>query len=153
MLVYSTVVEYGTVVEIEHQYLIICCCHVTDGSRGAVWRNGIWHGSKGMSMNSSVHEEKNGTHWHSSVLAERFWRPKSGCELSDGWVVHSSSGDSGSSPLVRTVTKCNTQALLHHWWKCRANGDDYIEIQCSVAKDSLIGYCVLCICCSFHWHK
>ena len=37
----------GTAREAEpsHQYSIPCCCHVTDGSRGAVWHNGVWHGS------------------------------------------------------------------------------------------------------------
>ena len=32
-------------VEPSHQYSITCCCHVTDGSREAVWQNGSWHGS------------------------------------------------------------------------------------------------------------
>jgi len=27
------------------QYPIAFCCHVTDGSRGAVWHSDIWHGS------------------------------------------------------------------------------------------------------------
>ena len=27
-----------------------------------------------------LHEGKNGTHWHSLMLAECFWRSKSGCE-------------------------------------------------------------------------
>ena len=37
----------GMVVAIEpyHQYSVTCCCCVTDGSRGAVSQNGIWHGS------------------------------------------------------------------------------------------------------------
>ena len=32
-------------VEPSHQYSITFCCHVTDDSRGAVWQNGVWHGS------------------------------------------------------------------------------------------------------------
>jgi len=28
-----------------HQYSTAFYCHVTDGSRGAVWQNGVWHGS------------------------------------------------------------------------------------------------------------
>jgi len=45
----------GMAVKLEpsHQYPIPCCC-VTDGSRGAVWQNGIRHGS--------VNEVK-GWHW------------------------------------------------------------------------------------------
>ena len=31
--------------EHSHQYSITFCCRVTDGSKGAVWQNGIWHGS------------------------------------------------------------------------------------------------------------
>ena len=31
-------------VESSHQYSITFCCHVADGSRGAVWQNGFWHG-------------------------------------------------------------------------------------------------------------
>jgi len=65
----------GMAIEVEpsHQYSIPCCCCVTDGRRGAVWQNGIWHGS--------VHETKmwhrippcgkNCTHWHSSVLRDQ----------------------------------------------------------------------------------
>ena len=41
-------------VEPSHQYSITCCCHATDGSRGAVWQNGVWHGS--------TYEAK-GCHW------------------------------------------------------------------------------------------
>ena len=41
-----------------HLYSITFCCHVTDCSRGAVWKNGIWHGSAdgvgGVSLNSST---------------------------------------------------------------------------------------------------
>jgi len=37
----------GTAVEVEpsHQHPVTCCCCETDGSRGAVWLNGVWHGS------------------------------------------------------------------------------------------------------------
>jgi len=33
----------GTAVGVEpsHQYSITFCCHVKDGSRGAVWQNGV----------------------------------------------------------------------------------------------------------------
>ena len=65
--------------EPSHQYSVTCCCRVTDGSRGAVWQNGIWHGH--------AHEAKvchwipscgkNSTHWHSSMFAEYLWRPNS----------------------------------------------------------------------------
>ena len=37
----------GTAVMAEpsHQYSVTRCCRVTDGSRGALWHNGVWHGS------------------------------------------------------------------------------------------------------------
>ena len=31
--------------ESSHQYSVTFCCRVTDGSKGTVWQNGIWHGS------------------------------------------------------------------------------------------------------------
>jgi len=43
----------AVVVEPSHQYPITCCCCVPDGSRGAVWHNGIWHGS--MSETKACH--------------------------------------------------------------------------------------------------
>jgi len=55
------------------------------------------------------------------MLAECLWRPKCGCEHSEAVVVHFSSGDSSSDLYERDM-----QALLHHWQKCTANGDDCI---------------------------
>jgi len=40
----------------------------------------VW--SKGVKLNFSM-QKKNGTHWHSSTLAEHLWRPNSGCEHSE----------------------------------------------------------------------
>ena len=98
----------GMAVKVEptHQYSITCCCRVTDGSREAVWQNGIWHGSAyGAKMWHWIPPcRKNGTHWHSSMLAESLWRPNSGCEHSEGWVVHFSSGWNISPPLVQIYT-------------------------------------------------
>ena len=56
----------GTAVEAEpsHQYHIPCCCRVTDGSRGAVWQNGIWHGSA---------DEPKVYHW--ILLCRKRWHP------------------------------------------------------------------------------
>ena len=31
--------------EPSHQFSFTLCCHVTDGSRGALWQNGVWHRS------------------------------------------------------------------------------------------------------------
>ena len=74
----------GMAVEVEPSqiYSITFCCHVTDGSRGAFWQNGVWHGSE--DKEKVCHWiplcRKNGTHWHSLMLAEHLW---SGCEYSE----------------------------------------------------------------------
>ena len=89
----------GTAVEVEpsHQYSITPYCCETDGSKGAVWQEGIWHGG--------VHEAKvchwtpprrNKMHPQTSTNACWVWRPNSNCGHSEGWVVHFSTGDSDS---------------------------------------------------------
>ena len=84
-------------VEVEHscQYSITFSCHVTDSSRGAVWQNGIWHGSAHQAKVCHwIPPRRNKcTHWHSLVLGECWWRSNCGCEHSEA-VVHFSSGDS-----------------------------------------------------------
>ena len=71
--------------EPSHQCSLTFCCPTTYGRRGAIWQNGVWH--------KSVYEakvcrgiplwRKNWTHWHSLILAECLWRPKSRCEHSE----------------------------------------------------------------------
>ena len=109
----------GMAVEVEppHQYSIPFCCYATNGSRRAVWQNGIWHGSA---------DEAKGCHW---VLSCRkngtdwlfFW-----CSLKvDGdqpvtvstvrwWVVHFSSddSDSGSPPQMQIFTNVSCRLLF-----------------------------------------
>ena len=82
--------------EPSHQYSITFCCCVRDGSEGAIWQNGGLHGS---AYEAKVYYSvpqcgKDGTHWHSSMLAERLWRPNSGCEHSEEVMVPFSSSDS-----------------------------------------------------------
>ena len=77
----------GTVVDVEPswQYSITFCSRVTDGSRRAVCQNGIWHGNayKAKVPPHSSMRKKNGTHWHSLVLVEHFWKPNSRREHSE----------------------------------------------------------------------
>ena len=78
----AVVGDLAVQVESSHQYSGTCYCCVTDGSRGAVWQNGIWHRSE---CEAKVCHwippcSNNGTHWHSLTLAEHLWRPNSGCE-------------------------------------------------------------------------
>ena len=108
----------GMSVEAEpaQQYSIPCCCCVTDGSRGA-WQNGVWHGN--------VCEAKvchwippcrnSGTHWRSWTLAERLWRPNSGCEHNEGvgGVFQLGRGNKSSGlPLLVQYFICATHRLL-----------------------------------------
>ena len=81
-------VDAGSVLvelEISHQYSITFRCCVTDGNRGAVWRNGLWHGSayKAKVCHWIPPCGKNGPLWHSLTHAESLWRPNSGCERSE----------------------------------------------------------------------
>ena len=95
----------GVAVEVEssHQYLVPFCCCMMDGSRGAVWLNGVWHGSGCEAKVCHwiplwVKMAPTDIHWHLlnidgdqavDVSAVR-WR-----------VARFSSGDSGSSLLVQ----------------------------------------------------
>ena len=76
----------GMAVEVEpsHQYSFIFCCCVTNRSRRAVRRNGVWL-KVCMEQNyvsEFLHVKRNGVHWRSLVLAEHLWRWNSGCEHS-----------------------------------------------------------------------
>ena len=60
--------------EPSHQYPVtFFFCHVTDGSREAVWQNGVWHGRADETETWSWIPPygKNCVYWHSSVLAEQ----------------------------------------------------------------------------------
>ena len=126
----------GVAVEVEssHQYLVPFCCCMMDGSRGAVWLNGLtwkWVWSKGVPLNPSM--GKNGTNWYSLTLAEHRWRSSSGCERSEveggafqQWWQRVISAGAG-------FYEHGMQVLLHSWQKCIANGGGCVENQCFVA--------------------
>ena len=90
----------GTEVEVwpSYQYPITCCCHVTDGSRGAAWQNGIWHGSADEAKERHWIPPcaKNGTHWHSTFMETNQW-----LSTVRQWVMCFSSSNSDSSLLVK----------------------------------------------------
>ena len=140
----------GTAVEAEpsHQYSITCCCCVTDGSKEAVWQNGVWHGS--------VYEAKvchwiplcgkNSTHWYPLILAEHLWRPNG--EVVGGvfqwwwqWVI-----STGADCYERSM-----QILVHHWWKYIADDGYYVEKLCFVAENLL--YQMVLFVSIFHGNK
>ena len=75
LLFWPTILEADvsvTPVEVEsfRQYSVTCCCHVTDGSRGAVQRSevryGIAHEAKSVSFNSSMQKKE----WHTVTFID-----------------------------------------------------------------------------------
>lgn len=68
-----------------HQYPIAFWCCVIDGSRGAVGKSDVWHGSAyGAKICHWISPcGKNCTHWHSLILVECLWGLNSGCEHSE----------------------------------------------------------------------
>ena len=74
----------GRAAEIEpsHQYSVQFCCHETDGSRGAVLKNGIWHHwiPPYKAVNSSIQKKMAPTDIHWCLLTESLCRPTSECQ-------------------------------------------------------------------------
>ena len=104
-------------VEPSHQHSITFCYHVTNGSRGTVWQNGVWHGSvSGEKVAESLHAEKNCTCCHLLMLAEFLQRPNSGYEHSEvvgGALPRCRQWQ--SIPAVADFYKRGMQVLVHHW--------------------------------------
>ena len=88
--------------EPSHRYSIPFRYCMTDGSRGAVWQNGAWHGSAygAKGWDRILPCRKNGTQWHSLLLSEYSQRPNSGCEHSEVVCLSSGLTDCGSPLLV-----------------------------------------------------
>jgi len=117
----------GMAVEAEpsHQYAIPFCRCVTDGSRRAVWHNGVWHGieSQAKVCHWILPWRKNGIQWHSSMLAELLWIPNSGCEHSEVVGGAFQNSNSASPPLVQMFTStarrsCSSVTKMHsYWWQ------------------------------------
>ena len=117
----------GMAVEVKlfHQYSITSSYLVTDGSREAVWQNGIWHGSAYQALVCHWIPlcRNNCIRWCSLTLAEHWWRPKSGCKHSE---AVSSAFQWWWQQLCR-IYESSIQALVHPWQKCIANGGDYVK--------------------------
>ena len=118
--------------EPSHQYPITFCCHVTDSSGRAVQYNGLWYGSKyGVKVYLWIPPcENNGNYWYVLILAERWWIPNSGCENTEGVGGAFQQWQQWITSTGSDFYQCSMQALVHHWWKCTANGDSYVEKQC-----------------------
>ena len=127
----------GMAVEAEpsHQYPVPCCCCVTDGSRGAVWQNGVWHGSADEAKRShwiSSCRKK----WHPLTFSDACWTfmvTSSGCERREAvggafqqwqqWhVSHVLDGYAQLShhKMKRASTSSSTW-ICWWWWLCWKN--------------------------------
>jgi len=110
-----------------HQHSMTCCCCVTDGSRGALWQNGAWHGSAGGAKrwNWIPPCRKNGPYWHSSTPVNIYGDRTVGVSTARLWVVHFSSGNNSSGlPHLLHIFMNSTRRLL---WKCSAKGGERVE--------------------------
>lgn len=152
----------GMAVEVYCQYSLIFCCQATGGSRGAIWQNGIWHGSayEVKVCNWIPPCEKHCSHWHSSTLTEHFWNQRVDVNTVRLWMVCFSSGDSSSrSPTSADFYEGSMQALVHCWWKYMADGGDYTKkkkkTQHFVTKNLLYQIALLCSFCllSLCWQR
>ena len=122
----STAVE----VELFCPYTITYGCCATDGSRGAVWQSGAYE-AKVCHWIRPYRKT-----WHSLMLAELLWKPNSGYQ--QGEVVGGGFQQWWQECERRTTFwiamqifyEHSMQAVVHHWWKCIANGGDYSEKYC-----------------------
>ena len=118
----------STLSSVEGVNIPLCCCHATDGSRGAKWQNGVWHGRvyEAKEWNWILPGRNNGTHWPSLMLSKCFWRWNSGCEHSE---AVSGAFQLWQQRVTSTGTDCyklSMQLLVHHWWKCTASCGGYV---------------------------
>jgi len=129
--------------EPSQQYSITLSCHVTDGSRGAVWQNNIWHGGVYETKRcviESLHAEKMtpiDIHWLlMNIYGDWKWM---WAQWGGGWCVSAvvtemwmtSLGRNGHVDLKMVVEMCSYQ------W-------DYIEEQCFVTENLLCQVVLLC---------
>ena len=101
------------------QQSVTCCCRVTDGSKWTVWHNDICHG--GVSFSFSMRKK-----WHPLIFINTCWMLKETkqwmwAQWSSGWCISVVLDDSA------VLYERDMQTLVHGWWKCIANGGDYIE--------------------------
>jgi len=100
------------------QFILLPC--VTDGSRGAVWWNGVWHGSA--NRTEFLHAEKMLPTDNCQCLLKVYGNQTVDVSTVRQWVVCSSSGDSETPPMVQIVMRasCSSLVKMHSkwWWLC-----------------------------------
>ena len=109
----------GVAVEAEpsHQYSVICCCHLTDGSRGVDLQNGIWFFHLHMKQRGAIelfHTEKMAptdttinSCWKFMETKQWMWAQRSG-----RWYVSGVATSDRGSPLLVQVLMSMAHRLL-----------------------------------------
>ena len=135
----------GMAVEVEPswKYFITFCCCATDGSRGAVWQNGVWHGHVSEAkVKSSMRKQQHlltviNSCW--TFMETKQWMRKQWggwwC-VQQWWQWDTSAG--------ADFYKCGVKSFVHHYWKCRANGGGCVWKNCFVAENLLYWIVLLC---------
>ena len=97
----------GTAVEAEpfHKFSITFFCHVTDGSRGAVWQNGVWHGSADMEAKGWNWIPQWGKKLYPLTFIDAWWmfveaKQWMWAQWGSGWLCFSSGDSNSRSPLL-----------------------------------------------------
>ena len=125
----------GMAVEIEssHQHSMTYCCCVTDGSREAVWQNGVSLASvyEAKEFHWILPCRKNCAHWYCLTIAEYSWRQWMWAHWGGGWCVLAVvTVKWKTSHILDSHEDCykhSMEVLLHCWWKCTANGEGNVE--------------------------
>jgi len=122
-------------------YIPLHCCSVTDDSRGAVWKNGVWHRSVDeVTVNSSIRKISHPLTFIDALckfMETKYWM---WAQWTGGWCVSA----------VTTVTDSHLhwwrflQAHGRHWWKSVTTAADYVEKWCFVAENLLYKIVSLC---------
>ena len=118
------------------QYSITFCCCVIDGSRGAVWQNGIWHGSAYEAKGYLIEFFHVGKKLYPLIFIDACWTFMETKQWmwtlwSGGWVMHFSSGERSMKDKPHSRWPCrflqaqhagssSLLAKMHSswWWLC-----------------------------------
>ena len=122
----------------------------TDGSRGAVWQNSIWHGNKYEAKRHVMelfHAERK---WHSLALINACWmiletKQWMWAKWGGAWCISAVVTAKVVTSHGADFYKRGIQAVVHHWQKMH-NGGTYIVKWCFVAENLLY----LVLLCSSH---
>ena len=113
------------------RYMLLLCNRWQQRGTLTQWK---WIWSKELSFNSFTWKKMASIYihdacWMATETKLWLWAPwGSGCSV---------------SALVK-IFECSMQALLHHWWKCTADGGDCAEKECYAAENFLYHIMLSC---------